>query len=100
VKRKLRGRRARKYEMSKPVKLLSRKQIEVMVQEEVLNSFRFKEHVKEVSFKTNIHEEIVRDILKGYFTNMLIVINTVQKIKTKINIIAFCSIIIEKGKRI
>jgi hypothetical protein len=86
--------------MRKPAKLLSRKQIEVLLQEEVLNSFRFKEHVKEVSFKTNIHEEIIIDILKSYFTTMLIVINTVQKIKTKINIIAFCSIIIERGKRI
>ena len=89
-----------KFFLRNNVKNLSKEQISVLIENEVLNSNHFKEHITEVSFKTKIHEDIIKDILKSYFTNILVVINTVRKIKTKINIYGFFYLLIEKGKRI
>lgn len=79
---------------------LKRNEIESLLEEEVFSTVSFNEHAKEVSLNTKIDEEIVKDILKSYFTNILVVINTVRKIKTKINIYGHFFIIIEKGKHI
>jgi len=89
----------RRYFFSKNFKNLNRKQIIALLEDEVLNCHAFKEHVTEVSFKTKIHEEIVKDILKSYFTNILVVINTVRKVKTKINVYGHFFLIIKEGKR-
>lgn len=83
--------------LTKKFKNLTRKEIAYLLESEVLNSPDFNEHVKEVSFKTKIDEEIIKDILKSYFTNILVVINTVRKVKTKINVYGHFFIIIEKG---
>lgn len=84
----------------KKFKNLTRKEISNLLESEVLNSPDFNEHITEVSFKTKIDKEIVKDILKSYFTNILVVINTVRKIKTKINVYGHFFITIEKGTRI
>ena len=81
----------------KKFKNLTRNEITLLLEKEVLNSNHFNEHVTEVSFKTKINEEIVKSILISYFTNILVVINTVRKIKTKINVYGHFFITIEKG---
>jgi hypothetical protein len=78
---------------------LSKTQIKSIIENEVLNSNHFHEHITEVSFKTKIHEDIIKDILISYFTNILVVINTIHRIKTKINIYGFLYLILRKGKR-
>ena len=79
---------------------LNRKQIDILLEQDVFSKPHFIEHIKEVSLKTKIDEKIVEEVLKSYFTNILIVINKIRKIKTKINVYGFFSIHIEKGKRI
>lgn len=90
----------KKYSFLKPLKRLSKQEIVQMLEKEVFSTNQFSEHVKEVSFKTKIDEEIVRDILKHYFTSISIVMNTVRKVKTKINVYGFFSFFIEKGSRV
>lgn len=79
---------------------LTIEQIKDLLDNDVFNIVSFNKHIVEVSLKTKINEKIVEQVLKSYFTNILIVINTIRKIKTKINVYGFFSIIIEKGKRI
>ena len=79
---------------------LNKKQINTILKQDVFDKPHFKEHLKEVSLKTKIDEKIVEQVLKSYFTNILIVINTIRRIKTKINVYGFFSIYIEKGSRI
>lgn len=90
----------KKYFLKQEFKNMPKNEIPGFLEREVFNSNHFKEHVKEVSFKTEIDEEIVSDILKSYFTNITIVINTFRKIKTKINVYGFFSLIVKEGKRI
>jgi len=79
---------------------LNRKQIDTLLKQDVFDKPHFKEHLKEVSLKTKIDEKIVEQVLKSYFTNILIVINKIRRVKTKINVYGFFSIYIEKGSRI
>lgn len=79
---------------------LTIEQIKELLEKDVFSKVHFNKHIVEVSLKTKIDEKIVEQVLKSYFTNILIVINTVRKIKTKINVYGFFSIFIEKGKRI
>jgi hypothetical protein len=81
-------------------KNLNKKQINTLLEQDVFSKPHFRQHVIEVSLKTKIDEKIVEEVLKSYFTNILIVINTFRKIKTKINVYGFFSIHIEKGNRI
>jgi len=89
--------KAKKIYFPKKFKNLTRKEIVCLLENEVLNSPEFNEHITEVSFKTKIDKEIVKDILKSYFTNILVVINTVRKVKTKINVYGHFFITIKKG---
>ena len=79
---------------------LNKSQVIKMLEEDVFSKDDFIEHVKEVSLKTKIDERIVKDVLKSYFTNIVFVMNRVLKVKTKINIYGFLSLIIGKGRRI
>jgi len=87
-------------EYSKEFKNMTVHEIKFLIKNEVQNSNSFKQHVQEVSLNTKIHPEIVHDVLINYFTNILIVINRVRKIKTKINVYGFFSLFIKKGNRI
>lgn len=78
---------------------LPKKDALALLEAEVFTDNHFLEHVKEVSFKTKIDEEIVKDVLRSYITNVFLVINTVRKIKTKINIYGYFSVVIFKGNR-
>lgn len=89
-----------KYSSQYPFKNLTKKDIDELLYSEVFGLPHFKEHVKEVSFKTKISEEIVEAVLVSYFTNIMRVLNTSRKVKTKINIFAFLSLVIAKGQRI
>lgn len=84
----------------KSFKTLSRKEISELLEEEVINNEHFNEHISEVSLKTKIDYEIVKQILISYFTNILVVINTARKIKTKINVYGAFFLIIKKGTKI
>lgn len=92
--------RKRKVILTRDLRNLSDSEIKDFLEKEIFASNHFLSHVKEVSYKTNIDEEIVKDVLRSYFTNIHLVINTVRKIKTKINIYGYFSLFIHKGKRI
>ncbi len=90
----------KKHISHKELDNLTIEQIKDLLEQDVFITAHFNKHIIEVSLKTKIDEKIVEQVLKSYFTNILIVINTVRKIKTKINVYGFFSIFIEKGKRI
>ncbi len=75
-----------------------KKDIKILLEEEVFSNEQFIEQVKYVSLKTNIDEKIVKEVLTSYFTNILIVINSIRKVTTKINVYGFFSLIIRKGR--
>lgn len=79
---------------------MTKSEIASCLDKEVFSTIEFQNHVSEVALLTNVKRHLVEKILTDYFTNILIVINTVRKFKTKINIFAFLHLIIEKGKRI
>ena len=89
-------RRSRIFKMD----LLSEEQIKVLLDNEVFDTPSFKEHIKEVSYLTKIDEQIVQDVLLSYFKNIMKVLNTYQRITTKINIYGFLSLFIQKGKHL
>ena len=93
--------RKRKYYFNRGFfKNMTKKQIKYMLEREVFSKDKFKQHVLETSHKTKIDIVIVEKVLKNYIFNVVLVINTVRKIKTKINIYGFFSLIVEKGKNI
>lgn len=90
----------KKYFFRKPFKLMTRKEIDYLLNKDVFSQSDFKRHVQETSQKTGIDAEIVERVIKNYITNVMIILNTIQKIKTKINIHGFFSFLVEKGNRI
>lgn len=89
----------RTYKSIRP-KVFPRKKIPSLLEEEVFSNVHFINHVKEVSFKTNINEKIVAEVLKSYFTNIFKVMNSIRKFKTKINVYGFFSLIVMKGRNV
>lgn len=79
---------------------LTRKEIKQVLEKDVFSNIDFKNHVLETSETLNIDVKIVEYVLKHYITNVMILINTTQKIKTKINIYAFFTLILEKGRKL
>lgn len=71
--------------------------LKAILDEEVFQSPSFNEHVKKVSLNTKIDEETVKEVLISYFTNIVFAINAVRKVKTKINVYGFFSLIVKKG---
>lgn len=90
----------RKYYSKNDFKNLNTKQIKEILEEEVFTNEDFLKHVDEVVQLTDLERDLVLRILKSYFTNILIVINSIRKFKTKINLYAFANLFVEKGKRI
>lgn len=92
--------RKKKYYFDIELKNISKEKLKEYLHNEVFKSDAFKLHVKQVAFNLKIDESIVKDVLVSYFTNVALVINTVRKIKTKINIYGFFSLTVEKGKKV
>lgn len=89
-----------KYFFKEDLKNIKKKDLKIYLENEVFQREAFKRHINEVAQKTNIDEEIVKDVIKSYITNISIVMNTILKIKTRINIYGFFYFDIEKGKRV
>ena len=89
----------RKYIFKKLLKNIPRKQIDLYLAENVFDTEDFSKHVKQVALNLKIHESIVRDVLISYFSNVMYIINSTRKLRTKINIYGFFSIIVDKGNR-
>jgi hypothetical protein len=81
------------------LKNIKRERAKEYLQGNVFDTDNFKEHVSQVAINLNIDESIVRDVLVSYFTNIFYLINTVRKIKTKINIYGYFSLTVERGRR-
>lgn len=92
--------RKKKYYFPRPLKNIPKKELIEYLNIEVFSKELFKNHLKEVSHNLKIDEEIVEQVVKSYIINVSIVMNTVRKIKTKINIFAFFSFEVREGKRI
>ncbi len=75
-----------------------KKDIKILLEEEVFSNQQFIDQVKQVSLKTKMDEKIVKEVLTSYFTNILIVINSIRKVVTKINVYGFFSLTIKKGR--
>lgn len=78
----------------------TKKQLRANLEEDVFSNHLFKEHLKKVSLKTKMDEKIVEEVLRSYFTDILIVMNSVRNIKRKINIYGFLRAIIIPGSLI
>jgi hypothetical protein len=89
----------KKYSFRQQLKNLPKKDIPEYLHDQVFKTSEFDLHIKRVAFNLKVDESIVRDVVISYFTNVMIAINTARKIKTKINIYGFFSLIIEKGNR-
>ena len=66
---------------------------------QVFDTEHFAHHVNQVSTNLKLDQRLVRDVLVSYFTNIFFMINTVRKIKTKINLFGFFSLSVLKGSR-
>jgi hypothetical protein len=71
--------------------------IKNILDDEIFNSDAFNKHVKQVSLNINMDEKTVKKVLVSYFMNIAFVLNTVRKIKTKINVLGFFSLIVRDG---
>jgi hypothetical protein len=91
--------RLKKYYFRNPLKNIPKENSDKYLQRQVFGTSEFDLHVKRVAFNLNIDEVIVRDVLVSYFSNIMYLINTVRKIKTKINVYCYFSLIVEKGNR-
>ena len=90
----------KKFYFDIELKNIPKHKLKEYLNNEVFNNEAFKLHVKQVAFNLEIDEKIVKDVLVRYFTNVALVINTVRKIKTKLNIYGFFSLLIEKGRKL
>jgi hypothetical protein len=77
----------------------NQKEIRAYLHSECFDNLEFARHVKEVSLKTKINEEIVRDVLEGYFARVSYAINTITKFHRKINIYGFLKLFVLERKR-
>ena len=89
----------RKYIFREPLKNISKENINSYLAKNVFETNDFQKHVNQVALNLKIDESIVRDVLISYFTNVMYIINTTRKLRTKINIYGFFSIVIDKGNR-
>lgn len=89
----------RKYIFRKPLGNIPKDKIDMYLAENVFETNDFKKHVDQVAKNLKVDESIVRDVLESYFTSIMYIINTTRKIKTKINVYGFFSIVVEKGNR-
>ena len=100
AKRKGKYHPARKYYFAENLKNYPKKELIEYLNTEVFTRESFKNHIIEVSHNLKIDEYIVEQAIKSFIVNISITMNTVRKVKTKINVYAFFSFIIQKGKRV
>ncbi len=91
---------AKKSVFWRDFKHMDKSQIKDMLEQDVYSTDEFKRHIEEVSIKTGLETDLITSVLKSYFTNILIVINSNNKLKTIINLYAFAKLVIKRGKRI
>lgn len=84
--------------MRKNIRPLEKEKIIERLNKEVFESVKFNEHVKKVAETLNLHEIVVKDVLVDYITKISLILNTVQNLNLKINIIGFFSFILKKHK--
>lgn len=89
----------RKYVFKHKLKNYSREEGKAYLHKEVFSNPDFENHVNQVAVNLEVDESIVRDVLISYWTNIFYLINTVRKVKTKINVYGFFSLVVEKGDR-
>lgn len=89
----------KKFIFPNDLKNISKSRAKGYLQENVFDTENFNEHVSQVSINLNVDEKIVKDVLVSYFTNIFYIINTVRKVKTKINIYGYFSLTVERGRR-
>ena len=90
---------ARKYYFRKPLQNFTRQECSEYLHKNIFDTPEFEVHVNQVAVNIKIDKRIVKAVLVSYFTNVMILINSTRKIKTKINIYGFFSIIVDKGDR-
>lgn len=90
----------RKYFFSQKLKNIPKDKIPEYLHTTVFNGDQFALHIQRAAFSLKIDEVIVRNVVESFFINVMVVINTTRKIKTKINVYGFFSLIVEKGNRI
>lgn len=73
-------------------------EIDKYLDADVFNQNKFKNHVTQVAQNLDIDEEIVLNVIKNYITNVAVVIGTIQKVKTKINIYGFLTLYVRGGR--
>lgn len=66
----------------------------------VFNTSDFNLHITRVACNLKLDESIVRDVVQSYFLHIAYTINTIRKIKTKINVYGYFSLWVEKGNRL
>lgn len=89
-----------RYYFKNNLKNMSKAEAREYLNSQVFKDKRFNMHVKEVSHNLKIDEKIVKDVLVHYITEIMYVMNSVRKFKTRINIYCFFNFLIEKGKRV
>lgn len=90
----------RKYYFKHDLTHMAHKEHMNFLNKEVFETEEFNKDIEQVAQNMKINKEIVRDVVVSYFYNIFKVINTVRKIKTKINIYGYFSLLVEKGSRI
>ncbi len=89
----------RKYFFRRPLKIFTKQECSEYLNRNVFDTPEFEDHVNQVAVNINIDQRIVKDVLVSYFTGVMLLINSTRKIRTKINIYGYFSIIVEKGDR-
>jgi hypothetical protein len=90
----------RKYSFRQVLKNIPKDKAKEYLHTNVFDTAEFNIHVQRVAFNLKLDERIVRDVLVSYFTNIMLLINSKRKLKTKINVYGFFSLIVEKGNRL
>ena len=89
-----------KYTFRKELKNIPHDKFKKYIEDQIFSSPDFNKHIKQTSINLNINEDVVREVVQHYFLHIGYAINTVRKIKTKINIFGYFSLFVEKGRRI
>lgn len=89
-----------KFYFNKELKNLPHDYLREYLHNEVFTTVEFNTHIEQTASILQLNTEIVRDVVTSYFTNIILVINTVRRVQTKINVYGFFSIWIEKGRRV
>lgn len=93
------GRYKIKYIFKEDLENIPRDKARAYLDRQVFSTEEFEKHVDQVSLNLKVDQQIVRDVLISYFTNIFFVVNTVRKVRTKINLYGFASLQVGAGRR-